>query len=157
MASTGDQGKKPTVVVVRDCPLKYQLSKLNVLSNQETVMSKKILMRCGDYGEDDETMVPFQAMLAIGYTVLGIQNAARFGGQRGGRRIQKETASPFGKPALRVRSVSMNSAWAVGTSPAAKGLSIFQSVRGAICPANHRCSRGACSGTGGWSPKRPLG
>lgn len=69
MASTGDQGKKPTVVVVRYCPLKYQLSKLNVLSNQETVMSKKILMLCGDYGEDDETMVPFQAMLAIGYTV----------------------------------------------------------------------------------------
>jgi protease I len=35
-------------------------------------MSKKILMLCGDYGEDYETMVPFQAMLAIGYTVHAV-------------------------------------------------------------------------------------
>lgn len=48
MARTGDQGKTLTAVVVRYYPLKYPLSKLNVPSNQETVMSKKILMLCGD-------------------------------------------------------------------------------------------------------------
>ena len=35
-------------------------------------MSKKILMLCGDYGEDYETMVPFQAMLAVGYVVHAV-------------------------------------------------------------------------------------
>ena len=35
-------------------------------------MTKKILMLCGDYGEDYETMVPFQTMLAIGYTVHAV-------------------------------------------------------------------------------------
>ena len=32
-------------------------------------MSKKILMLCGDYCEDYETMVPFQALLAVGHQV----------------------------------------------------------------------------------------
>lgn len=32
-------------------------------------MSKKILMVCGDYCEDYETMVPFQALLAVGHQV----------------------------------------------------------------------------------------
>ena len=32
-------------------------------------MSKKILMIAGDFAEDYETMVPFQALLACGYTV----------------------------------------------------------------------------------------
>ncbi|QXL84137.1 DJ-1/PfpI family protein [Comamonas sp. NLF-1-9] len=31
--------------------------------------AKKILMVCGDYGEDYETMVPFQALLAVGHQV----------------------------------------------------------------------------------------
>jgi protease I len=35
-------------------------------------MSKKILMLCGDYGEDYETMVPFQALLAVGHVVHAI-------------------------------------------------------------------------------------
>ncbi len=35
-------------------------------------MTRKILMLCGDYGEDYETMVPFQAMLAVGYTVHAV-------------------------------------------------------------------------------------
>ena len=35
-------------------------------------MAKKILMLCGDYGEDYETMVPFQALLAVGHTVHAI-------------------------------------------------------------------------------------
>lgn len=48
MARTGDQGKTLTAVVVRYYPLEYLLSKLNAPSNQETVMSKKILMLCGD-------------------------------------------------------------------------------------------------------------
>ncbi len=30
---------------------------------------KKILMLCGDFGEDYETMVPFQALLAVGHQV----------------------------------------------------------------------------------------
>jgi protease I len=32
-------------------------------------MAKKILMICGDFCEDYETMVPFQALLAVGHTV----------------------------------------------------------------------------------------
>jgi protease I len=32
-------------------------------------MAKKILMLIGDYGEDYEVMVPFQALQAVGYTV----------------------------------------------------------------------------------------
>jgi len=32
-------------------------------------MSKKILMICGDYCEDYETMVPFQTLLAVGHQV----------------------------------------------------------------------------------------
>jgi len=40
---------------------------------QETDMAaKKILMICGDYGEDHETMVPFQALLAVGHTVHAV-------------------------------------------------------------------------------------
>lgn len=35
-------------------------------------MAKKILMLCGDYGEDYETMVPFQTLLAVGYTVHAV-------------------------------------------------------------------------------------
>ena len=33
---------------------------------------KKILMICGDYCEDYETMVPFQALLAVGHTVHAV-------------------------------------------------------------------------------------
>jgi protease I len=39
---------------------------------QETSMGKKILMICGDFGEDYETMVPFQALQAVGHTVHAI-------------------------------------------------------------------------------------
>jgi len=35
-------------------------------------MGKKILMICGDFGEDYETMVPFQALQAVGHTVHAI-------------------------------------------------------------------------------------
>jgi protease I len=35
-------------------------------------MSKKILMLCGDYAEDYETMVPFQALQAVGHTVHAV-------------------------------------------------------------------------------------
>ena len=35
-------------------------------------MSKRILMLCGDYGEDYETMVPFQTLLTLGYTVHAV-------------------------------------------------------------------------------------
>lgn len=35
-------------------------------------MSKKVLMLAGDYTEDYETMVPFQAMQAIGYEVHAV-------------------------------------------------------------------------------------
>ena len=34
--------------------------------------AKKILMVCGDYCEDYETMVPFQALLAVGHTVHAV-------------------------------------------------------------------------------------
>jgi len=35
-------------------------------------MTRKILMLCGDYAEDYETMVPFQALLAVGHTVHAV-------------------------------------------------------------------------------------
>lgn len=35
-------------------------------------MGKKILMICGDYCEDYETMVPFQALQAVGHTVHAV-------------------------------------------------------------------------------------
>ena len=35
-------------------------------------MAKKILMLCGDYAEDYETMVPFQALQAVGHTVHAV-------------------------------------------------------------------------------------
>lgn len=33
---------------------------------------KRILMICGDFGEDYETMVPFQALMAVGHTVHAV-------------------------------------------------------------------------------------
>ena len=36
-------------------------------------MSKKILMLVGDFVEDYEVMVPFQALLMVGYTVQTVQ------------------------------------------------------------------------------------
>ena len=41
---------------------------------------QKILMICGDFCEDYETMVPFQALLAVGHTVHAVcpdKNAKR--------------------------------------------------------------------------------
>jgi protease I len=38
----------------------------------EQAMAKKILMLCGDFGEDYETMVPFQALQAVGHTVHAV-------------------------------------------------------------------------------------
>ncbi|MCW1264543.1 DJ-1/PfpI family protein, partial [Acinetobacter baumannii] len=35
-------------------------------------MSKKILMLVGDYAEDYETMVPFQFLTGLGYTVHSV-------------------------------------------------------------------------------------
>jgi protease I len=35
-------------------------------------MAKKILMLCGDYGEDYETMVPFQALKMVGHDVHAV-------------------------------------------------------------------------------------
>jgi protease I len=35
-------------------------------------MSRKILMLCGDYAEDYETMVPFQTLLTVGHTVHAV-------------------------------------------------------------------------------------
>ncbi|MBB2970292.1 DJ-1/PfpI family protein [Mesorhizobium sp. RMAD-H1] len=36
------------------------------------MQGKRILMICGDFGEDYETMVPFQALLAVGHTVHAV-------------------------------------------------------------------------------------
>jgi protease I len=41
-------------------------------AKQETTMAKKILMICGDFGEDYETMVPFQALQAVGHVVHAV-------------------------------------------------------------------------------------
>ena len=35
-------------------------------------MGKKLLMLCGDFGEDYEVMVPFQALLAVRHAVHAI-------------------------------------------------------------------------------------
>jgi protease I len=40
--------------------------------HEETEMAKKILMICGDFCEDYETMVPFQALLAVGHSVHAV-------------------------------------------------------------------------------------
>jgi protease I len=39
---------------------------------KEVQMGKKILMLAGDYGEDYETMVPFQALQMVGHTVHAV-------------------------------------------------------------------------------------
>src|SRR5712664_1458986 len=39
---------------------------------RRTIMAKKILMLVGDYGEDYETMVPFQALQMVGHTVHAV-------------------------------------------------------------------------------------
>src|ERR1700756_5571196 len=39
---------------------------------EELMAGKRILMLCGDFGEDYETMVPFQALLAVGHTVHAV-------------------------------------------------------------------------------------
>jgi protease I len=42
-------------------------------------MSRKILMLVGDYAEDYEVMVPFQALLAVGHTVHAVCPGKRKG------------------------------------------------------------------------------
>jgi protease I len=42
-------------------------------------MGKKILMICGDFCEDYETMVPFQALMAVGHTVHAVCPGKRAG------------------------------------------------------------------------------
>lgn len=42
-------------------------------------MARKILMLCGDYAEDYETMVPFQALQAVGHTVHAVAPDKRAG------------------------------------------------------------------------------
>jgi protease I len=39
---------------------------------EELMAGKRILMLCGDFGEDYETMVPFQALQAVGHTVHAV-------------------------------------------------------------------------------------
>jgi protease I len=46
-------------------------------------MSKKILMLVGDFAEDYEVMVPFQALLAVGHTVHAVCP-----GKKGGEKIR---------------------------------------------------------------------
>jgi protease I len=41
-------------------------------NNRENNMTKQILMLVGDYAEDYETMVPFQFLLGLGYTVHAV-------------------------------------------------------------------------------------
>ena len=42
-------------------------------------MAKRILMICGDFGEDYETMVPFQALQMVGHTVHAVCPGKRAG------------------------------------------------------------------------------
>jgi hypothetical protein len=58
----------------------YHHAQLSAFKNQlliypakgDPMAAKKILMICGDYCEDYETMVPFQALLAVGHTVHAV-------------------------------------------------------------------------------------
>lgn len=43
--------------------------------------AKKILMLCGDYAEDYETMVPFQALQMVGHTVTAVCPGKKAGDQ----------------------------------------------------------------------------
>jgi len=64
--------------------------------------AKRILMLCGDFGEDYETMVPFQALQAVGHTVQ-----RRVSGQ-GGRRKNRHRDSRFrGRPDLQREARSL--------------------------------------------------
>ncbi|OIQ89598.1 putative cysteine protease YraA [mine drainage metagenome] len=42
-------------------------------------MARKILMLCGDYAEDYETMVPFQTLLAVGHDVHAVAPGKKAG------------------------------------------------------------------------------
>jgi protease I len=44
----------------------------NPRTTREDAMAKRILMIVGDFGEDYETMVPFQALRAVGHTVHAV-------------------------------------------------------------------------------------
>jgi protease I len=47
----------------------------------EDAMTKRILMICGDFCEDYETMVPFQALLAVGHEVHAVCPGKKAGEQ----------------------------------------------------------------------------
>jgi hypothetical protein len=51
-------------------PLSYHLAPGHERS--EAAMSRKILMLVGDFAEDYEVMVPFQALQAVGHTVHAV-------------------------------------------------------------------------------------
>ena len=55
-----------------------------VSDEEELRMTKKVLMLCGDYTEDYETMVPFQALSMLG--VPGGRRSARQESRRGAHR-----------------------------------------------------------------------
>ena len=42
---------------------------MHLLPERRTAMTKKVLLLCGDFTEDYETMVPFQALSMLGYQV----------------------------------------------------------------------------------------
>jgi len=51
-----------------DCFAALDRSKMLDIRNEFTMSAKKILMLGGDYVEDYEVMVPFQALLMVGPT-----------------------------------------------------------------------------------------
>jgi protease I len=79
MAYPGRQPNSPSTQKFNVCAAESALLFINL---QETVMAaKKILMICGDYCEDYETMVPFQALLAVGHTVHAVCPGKKAGEQ----------------------------------------------------------------------------
>jgi protease I len=45
---------------------------MRMVREEKAMSGKRILMIVGDFGEDYETMVPFQALLAVGHTVHAV-------------------------------------------------------------------------------------
>lgn len=70
--SASELGKTLIAVVMRCYPGGWLGSHTAVFNLSGACDGQKILMLCGDYGEDYETMVPFQTLLAVGYTVHAV-------------------------------------------------------------------------------------
>src|SRR5690606_10058418 len=66
----GDVGRPPRPGMALAGP--HASDRADLPNPKETAVGKKLLMLVGDYAEDYETMVPFQALQAVGHTVHAV-------------------------------------------------------------------------------------